>query len=216
MSPPFVMFRRFCLLTTAFLRGLGLGASLIVAIGAQNAFVLRQGLKREGRLSVALTCTLCDAALIALGVGGFGSVLAHHVAWARLMAWAGAAFLFVYGARAFQSALHPSALTDDAPPAAPGATVVTVLALSLLNPHVYLDTVVLLGGLSAQYAPRSRLEFGLGAVSASVLWFFGLAYGAGYLAPLFQKPSAWRFLDGLIGTVMWALALGLILGTPGF
>lgn len=201
-------------LIATLLRGLGLGASLIIAIGAQNAFVLRQGLKREHQFSVALTCSLCDAALIALGAAGFGSLIAHNPLWTRLAAWAGAAFLFFYGARAFRSALRPAGMeAEDQSPATGPNVIATTLALSLLNPHVYLDTVVLVGGLSAQYSLRPRLAFGLGAMLASLLWFFGLAYGAAWLAPLFRRPVAWRLLDGLIGLVMWTIALGLALGT---
>ena len=202
------------MLIAAFLRGLGLGASLIIAIGAQNAFVLRQGLKREHRFPVALTCTLCDAALIALGTAGFGSLIAHNTLWMRLAAWAGAVFLFFYGARAFRSAWTPAGLTaEEAPRASVGSVLATLFALSFLNPHVYLDTVVLVGGLSAQYPPHSRLAFALGAMLASLLWFFSLAYGAAWLAPLFRRPVAWRVLDGLIGVVMWTIALILVLST---
>lgn len=197
----------------AFLRGLGLGAGLIIAIGAQNAFVLRQGLRREHRFPVALICTLCDAALIALGAAGFGSLIAHNPLWIRLAAWAGALFLFFYGARAFRSAWKPTGLdTAEAPPASVGTVLVTLLALSLLNPHVYLDTVVLVGGLSAQYPPHPRVFFALGAMTASLLWFFSLAFGASALAPLFRRPLAWRILDTVIGLVMWSIALGLLLG----
>ena len=201
------------MLAAAFLRGLGLGASLIIAIGAQNAFVLRQGLKCEHRFAVALTCTLCYAALIGLGAAGFGSLIAHNPRWIRLAAWAGAAFLFFYGARAFRSAWKPAGLmTEDAPRASLGSALTTLLALSLLNPHVYLDTVVLVGGLSAQYTPRPRGFFALGAMTASLLWFFSLAFGASALAPLFPRPLAWRVLDTGIGLVMWSIALGLLLG----
>ena len=201
------------MLIAAFLRGLGLGASLIIAIGAQNAFVLRQGLKREHRFAVALTCTFCDAALIGLGAAGFGSLIAHNPEWIRLAAWAGALFLFFYGARAFRSAWKPAGLdTAVAPPAPIRAVLVTLLGLSLLNPHVYLDTVVLVGGLSAQYSSRPRFFFALGAVTASLLWFFSLAFGASALAPVFRRPLAWRLLDTGIGLVMWSIALGLLLG----
>ena len=204
------------MLTAAFLRGFGLGLSLIVAIGAQNAFVLRQGLKREHRFFVALTCTLCDAILIGLGTAGFGSLIAHNPLWTRAAAWAGAVFLFFYGARAFRNAWKPSTLTTtDAPPASSGSILATLLALSLLNPHVYLDTVVLVGGLSAQYPPRPRLFFALGAMTASLLWFFALAFGASLLAPLFRRPLAWRVLDTGIGVVMWSIALGLLLRPSG-
>jgi L-lysine exporter family protein LysE/ArgO len=197
---------------TAFGRGLGLGAGLIVAIGAQNAFVLRQGLRREGRLAVALVCTGCDALLIALGAGGFGALIARAPLLTRAAAWAGALFLLLYGLGAFRRALRPGSLAQEAPPATRGGLVATAFALSLLNPHVYLDTVVLVGGLAAQYPPRPRLVFAAGAMTASALWFFALAYGASALAPLFRRPLAWRVLDTGIGLVMWAIALSLVVG----
>ena len=195
----------------AFGRGLGLGAGLIIAIGAQNAFVLRQGLKREGRFLIVLLCTGCDAALIALGAAGFGGLIAHLPWLTRAAAWTGALFLLVYGAGAFHRALRPTALSHDAPAASRAGLVGTALALSLLNPHVYLDTVVLIGGLSSQYPPSARRWFAGGAVTASALWFFGLAYGAAFLVPLFHRPSTWRILDLSIGCVMWAIAASLLL-----
>ena len=195
----------------AFGRGLGLGAGLIIAIGAQNAFVLRQGLKREGRLLVALLCTCCDAVLITLGAAGFGSLIAQVPWLTRAAAWAGGLFLLVYGAGAFQRALCASALPADEPPASKISLTVTTLALSLLNPHVYLDTIVLIGGLSAQYVPAARRWFAGGAMTASALWFFSLAYGASFLIPLFRKPSTWRALDLIIGCIMWAIAGSLLL-----
>ena len=133
-----------------FGRGLGLGVGLIVAIGAQNAFVLRQGLKKEGRLLVALLCICCDASLIALGAAGFGSLIAHTPWLTRAAAWAGALLLMIYGAGAFRRALRPTVLSADIPVASRMGLIGTTLALSLLNPHVYLDTIVLIGGLSAQ------------------------------------------------------------------
>lgn len=193
-----------------FGRGLGLGAGLIIAIGAQNAFVLRQGLKKEGRLLVALLCTCCDAALIALGAAGFGGLIAHLPWLTHAAAWTGAVFLLFYGASAFQRALRPAALPSDALPASRVGLTGTTLALSLLNPHVYLDTVVLIGGLSAQYSPSARGGFALGAITASALWFFGLAFGATFLVPLFRKPATWRVLDLMIGCIMWAIAFSLL------
>ncbi len=195
----------------AFGRGLGLGAGLIVAIGAQNAFVLRQGLKREGRLLVALLCTGCDATLITLGAAGFGGLIAHIPWLTRVAAWAGGLFLLFYGVGAFRRALHPATLHDSAPAASRASLAGNVLALSLLNPHVYLDTVVLIGGLSAQYPSSARGWFAGGAVTASALWFFGIAYGAAFLVPLFRKPVTWRILDLTIGCVMWAIAGSLLL-----
>ena len=195
----------------AFLHGFGLGAGLIVAIGAQNAFVLRQGLLRSYRLLVAALCTLIDAALILLGAAGFGGLVAHLPLLTRGAAWLGAAFLFAYGARSFVSALRPQTLREaPAEAKTPGAVAATTLALSLLNPHVYLDTVVLVGGLAAQYAWPVRLWFAGGAMLASLLWFFGLAFGASFLSPLFRRPLTWRVLDILIGGIMWAIAISLL------
>ncbi len=196
----------------AFIQGLGLGAGLIIAIGAQNAFVLRQGLRRQGVFLTALVCTLCDVLLIALGVAGLGSLISSQPILTAIAAWGGALFLFVYGLRAFLSALKPGRLEAEATPspASPRNIVLTTLAVSLLNPHVYLDTVVLLGSIGGQFAGASRLSFGLGAATASSLWFFGLAYGAQRLGPLFRRPLAWRVLDVLIALVMWGIAASLV------
>ena len=200
-----------------YLRGLGLSLSLIVAIGAQNAFVLKQGLRRRFLFPVALGCSLCDASLIALGAGGFGALVSAFPALTRIAALCGAAFLLFYGARSFRSAYKPAGLEMDTSGTGGdhlptlSKTLLTLLAFSLLNPHVYLDTIVLLGGIAGQYAPRPRIVFALGAMTASFVWFFGLAYGAARLAPLFRKPAAWRILDALIGCTMWAIALSLLL-----
>ncbi|MGX0975857.1 L-lysine exporter family protein LysE/ArgO [Roseovarius sp. MBR-51] len=195
----------------AGLAGFALGLSLILAIGAQNAFVLRQGLRRAHVLAVVLVCALSDAVLVAAGVTGFG-VLAEAVpGLERIMRYGGAAFLLVYGARSFWAAWRGGAALE----AGEGAgslrrAVLTCLALTWLNPHVYLDTVVLLGSISAQYA--DRFAFGLGAVTASFVFFFALGYGARLLAPLFQRPDSWRVLDAGVGCVMWAIAIGLLRG----
>jgi len=199
--------------STAFVRGMGLGASLIMAIGAQNAFVLRQGLKREHVFLVALFCSVCDAILISLGAGGFGTLLHHFPSLTKIAAWAGALFLFFYGARSFYSALRPKKLEVDSenrPALSVKRTLTACLAFSLLNPHVYLDTIVLLGSLAAQYAPAPRVSFAIGAMLSSFLWFFGLAYGASFLTPLFRDPRAWRVLDTFIGIIMWAIAWSLL------
>ena len=196
---------------SAFWQGLGLGAGLIIAIGAQNAFVLRQGLKKQHVFLVALVCTLCDAALITLGVAGFGSVVGGHPVLTKLAAWGGAIFLFVYGLRAFWAVFRAEGLEAQG-----GTTlskrdaVLTTLGVSLLNPHVYLDTVVLLGGIGGQFTGQSRVFYGVGAVTASSVWFFSLAYGATRLGPLFRRPLAWRLLEALIGVIMWRIAFSLV------
>ena len=197
----------------AALSGLGFGLSLIVAIGAQNAFVLRQGLRREHVLPVVVICALSDALLIALGVGGLGSLLQLAPWLLVVVRLGGAAFLIVYGILAARRAFRPAALvaTDDGRRTPLWTAVATVLALTWLNPHVYLDTIVLLGSIAATHGD-DRWWFGLGAVVASILWFTALGFGARYLRPLFATPVSWRILDGVIAIVMIAIAVSLLLG----
>lgn len=198
-------------MTPTFVAGFALGFSLILAIGAQNAYVLRQGLRREHVFWICLTCAVSDALLITAGVAGFGS-LATYVPWFEpVMRYGGAAFLIVYGAMNLRSAwLGGSALvTTNGSSSGLGASLLTVLAFTWLNPHVYLDTVVLIGSISAQYP--DRLLFGLGAVTSSFVFFFTLGYGARLLAPLFARARAWQILDILIGLVMWSIAIKLLI-----
>ncbi len=237
--------------------GLGFGLSLIVAIGAQNAFVLRQGLLRSHVLAVVTVCAVSDIALIGLGIGGVG-IAFEQLPWLMLVARVGgAAFLLVYAALAARRAVRPGVLTTDVetpgaaealvgagtspatsgampttsgtrptasstPPAASGspavrasagllATVLTCVALTWLNPHVYLDTLVLLGSVANTHGD-SRWLFGIGAAVASILWFSALGYGARFLRPLFARPAAWRVLDGIIAVMMAAIAVSLLLG----
>ena len=195
-------------MTTGFFTGL----SLIVAIGAQNAFVLRQGLLRRHRLPVALICSLADAMLIAIGIYGFGLAASEMPLLMETARWGGAAFLAVYGALAAHRAWKGECLGDDeATPMPVLAAVAICLALTFLNPHVYLDTVVLLGSLANQHGEAGRWQFGAGAALASLAWFFLLAYGAKVLRPLFTRPLSWRVLDAGVALVMWAIALGLVL-----
>ena len=196
---------------TSFVPGFLLSLSLIVAIGAQNAFVLRQGVRREHVFWVCLTCGMSDAVLIASGVAGFGA-LAQAVPWFEtVMRYGGAAFLLVYGAQNALSAWRGGEVlqADGHAPASLRRTLLTLLALTFLNPHVYLDTLVLLGSISAQY--EDRMAFGLGAVLASLVFFFALGYGARLLQPVFAKPLSWRILDGLIALTMWMIAATLVL-----
>ncbi|MET3775400.1 L-lysine exporter family protein LysE/ArgO [Rhizobium alvei] len=197
-------------LLQASLSGFFLGASLIIAIGAQNAFILRQGLLRQHVFVLCLICALSDAVLIALGVGGLGTVISQHPTLITLVTAGGALFLATYAFIAFRRALNPeimvAAKTEDRGLA---AAVAACLAFTFLNPHVYLDTVVLLGSLSATFEGQERLAYGLGAALASFVWFFGLGYGARLLEPLFSRPSAWRVLDAIIGLVMSLLAFSL-------
>ncbi|MEQ3672318.1 LysE/ArgO family amino acid transporter [Pseudophaeobacter sp.] len=192
--------------------GFGLGFSLILAIGAQNAFVLRQGLRRQHVFWVCLACAGSDALLIAAGVLGFGSLAVAFPWFEPVMRFGGAAFLAWYGARSLLAAWRGGEMLDagqDAGKRPLLPVLTTVLALTWLNPHVYLDTVVLLGSISAQYA--DPLVFGLGAMLASFTFFFSLGYGASLLAPVFARPGAWQVLDVLVGLTMWAISLKLLL-----
>ncbi|WKG10813.1 LysE/ArgO family amino acid transporter [Nocardia sp. PE-7] len=197
----------------AALSGLGFGLSLIVAIGAQNAFVLRQGVRGQHVLPVIAVCAVSDIVLIGAGVAGFGTVVESFPAVLTVARYAGAAFLVGYALSAARRALGSSSLIAEAAGAsvAVGASVLTCLALTWLNPHVYLDTLVLLGSFASTYATPDRWFLAGGAMLASVLWFAALGYGARRLGPLFARPIAWRVLDSLIAVVMLALALGLLL-----
>lgn len=199
--------------SAAVINGFLLGAGLIVAIGAQNAFILRQGLIGRHILPLVLFCAGSDALLIALGVAGVGGFIAGQPALLTAATVGGAAFLTAYGAQALKRAWKPAALT---PAETGGGSLAAALAacagFTFLNPHVYLDTVVLAGGLSAQYGPAERPWFAAGAMTASVCWFFALGYGARLLTPLFARPAAWRALDGTIAVVMLSLAAALLNG----
>lgn len=199
---------------SVFMTGLLTGLSLILAIGAQNAFVLRQGLRGEHVLAVCLTCAVSDVILILLGVTSFGPI-SQVLPWlAPVMRYAGAAFLIWYGARSLNAALQSQealVIGTGRPAAGLGRTVLACLAITWLNPHVYLDTVVLLGTISTRFVGDTG-SFAAGAVSGSVLFFFSLGYGAAWLRPIFAKPSAWRILEAVIAIVMWAIAAKLVLG----
>jgi L-lysine exporter family protein LysE/ArgO len=194
----------------AFLNGFFLGASLIIAIGAQNAFILRQGLLKSHVFILCLICALSDAVLIAAGVGGLGTLVSSHPDLLKFVTIGGVLFLAAYAIKAFRRAMHPEAMADGQGASLPlGKAVAACLAFTFLNPHVYLDTVVLVGSLSAQYPAGERLAYAIGAMSASFVWFFSLGYGARLLLPLFQKQRSWQVLDVIIGVVMAALALSL-------
>ncbi|MDX3381948.1 LysE/ArgO family amino acid transporter [Streptomyces niveiscabiei] len=199
---------------TAAAAGFGTGLSLIVAIGAQNAFVLRQGVRRAAVLPVVAICALSDAALIALGVGGVGALV---VAWPGVVSavgWIGGAFLLCYGALAARRVLWPQGVLVAEGDAAGSVkrAVLTCLALTWLNPHVYLDTVFLLGSVAADRGSL-RWVFGLGAATASLCWFAGLGFGARLLGRFLTRPSAWRVLDGAVAVTMIALGVTLIAGS---
>ncbi|MGY1623447.1 LysE/ArgO family amino acid transporter [Geodermatophilus sp. SYSU D00965] len=194
----------------AAVSGLGLGLSLIVAIGAQNAFVLRQGLRSEHVTAVVAICLLSDVALITAGTAGAGALVSRLPALLTVVCFAGAAFLFVYGLMAARRVLRPAALVTEAAGRRAGlvVTVTTCLALTWLNPHVYLDTVVLLGSLAGTWDDL-RWWFAAGAAAGSAVWFIGLGYGARLLRPVFARPAAWRVLDAGIAVVMLSLAVSL-------
>lgn len=199
----------------AAFQGFGIGASLIIAIGAQNAFVLTSALRNQHVFAVAATCILIDIGLIIAGVWGLGALIESYPALLKLALWGGALFLFVYGGLAFKRALHPNSLQLDQTQAVGQqsltAALLTVAALSLLNPHVYLDTVILLGSIGGQLPGDEPIWFAVGACLASLCWFSLLAWGGKKLAPWFASPKSWQRLDFLIGVIMWAIALGLIL-----
>lgn len=198
-------------MTSAFLPGFFLSLSLILAIGAQNAFVLRQGLRQEHVFAVCLVCAVSDAILIAAGVAGFG-LASHALPWLEpVLRYGGALFLLAYAARSLRSALrnHGSLTPSGRQAAGLGATLATCLAFTWLNPHVYLDTVVLLGSISSQY-DEHKAAFALGAMAASFTFFFTLGFGARLLRPVFASQTAWRVLDVLVGIAMLAIALKLV------
>ena len=202
---------------SVFLQGLALSLGLIVAIGAQNAFVLRQGLRREHVASVVFFCAITDALLIAAGVLGMAQALGERPMVAHALALAGAVFLAAYGWNALRRALHQNGLlaNEEGDGLTWAAAMAQAAAFTLLNPHVYLDTVLLVGSIGAQQPADLQVWFVVGASSASLLWFCALGFGARWLAPLFAKPRAWQVLDILIGLTMWALSAMLVLRLVG-
>lgn len=194
-------------------QGFFLSAGLIIAIGGQNAFILRQGLKKEYVFTICTICFLCDALLIFLGVGGVGKLIATSSTLMLIARWGGALFLFFYGVRSFCSAFKNEALSVDKSKSLSSGfkwAVATTFALTLLNPHVYLDTVILIGSIAGQYPETERLGFAIGAALASMIWFYGIGYGARILTPFFQKQLSWKILDVMIGTVMCVIAGSLL------
>lgn len=198
--------------TSPLLLGFVSSLTLIVAIGAQNAFVLRQGIRREHVTAVVALCTVSDMVLIGAGIAGIGLLISAHPAAINIVRFGGAAFLIGYGLIAARRAWRPAALTPaEKGPARLIEVLLTCAAFTWLNPHVYLDTVILLGALANEHRD-GRWLFGVGAVAASAVWFVGLGFGAKRLAGLFASPIAWRVLDGAIAAVMTALGLALLLG----
>lgn len=196
----------------ALLAGFGTSFGLIAAIGAQNAFVLRQGLRREHVAVVVAICAASDALLIAAGVGGFGALVRATPWLGPVMMWGGAAFLYWYGFLRFKAALRGGAalMPAEGQSMPLGRVVAMCLLFTWANPHVYLDTVVLLGGISAQYAPHQWV-FALAGALASLIFFSALGFGARLLAPVFARPQAWVVLEAGVGVVMWVIATTLLL-----
>lgn len=195
------------------LKGAIISGSLIMAIGGQNAFVLKQGLLRENIFVVVLTCFLCDVALMTVGVLGLGSIISKNEWLSWLLAASGSLFLFWYGYRSFYSALKSSNALNEATSSSEekgiGRAILITLSITLLNPHVYLDTVVVVGGVAGTMPLDHKLQFLVGALLASFVWFFGLGYGSRALLPIFKNPRAWRILEFLIGCTMWWIAFEL-------
>lgn len=195
-----------------YLQGFAIGLSLIVAIGAQNAFILKQGLKKQAVFWVCFVCALSDSILVVLGITGFATVIQLYPELVDLAKWAGAVFLLWYGLQhaiqAFKSnqSLHAGSQNEIQL----SKIIFVCLALTWLNPHVYLDTVVLIGSISTQFE-QTKLYFALGVISASWFFFFSLGYGARVLIPVFANPQAWKVLDGVIALIMWSIAISLMM-----
>jgi len=199
---------------SSIIEGFAMGAGLIIAIGAQNAFVLKQGIKGEHRPVIAWICALSDAFLIISGIAGMGYIFSTHPVITKAVSLAGSVYLAWFSFRCFRSAVKGESMDINggvSDPLSLKKTVITTLALTYLNPHVYLDTVVMLGGFGAARSPEIRPFFALGAVSASFTWFFTLAYSGKILSPLFKRQVSWRILDTVIGFVMIYITVKLVL-----
>jgi len=197
---------------TAFLTGLGTSAGLIIAIGAQNAYLLTQSVRKNHHITIALICAIFDVFFISVGVAGVGTFLNGSPILMNIAAWGGALFLFTYGFISFRSAFRSNSLNvlnkaDDSLK----KVVVTTLAVTLLNPHVYIDTIVLMGGISAQFQDNGRLYYAAGACVASCLWFYVLAFAGSKLQAVFRRPFTWKMLDGAVGLIMWSVGISLII-----
>lgn len=195
-----------------YLQGFLVTAGLIIAIGAQNAFVLSNAVRGNRPLMIAAICSGGDLLLIGLGLAGVGTLVATYPDLMRYAAFTGAIFLATYGCFALRSALRGSTglQVDKRLPVTRGTLILSTLAVTFLNPHAYLDTVVLIGSIGGQFPLDQRLVFGGGAITASILWFFTLGFGGPLLAPFFRRRSAWRILDGLVCLMMWGIALTLV------
>jgi len=196
-----------------FLKGFGTGGGLIIAIGAQNAFVLSQGVRKNHYIIIPLICAVCDVLLISFGVTGMGTLIASSKSLSLIAGIGGAAFLLIYGFGSFRSAFRGGSLSaGQKADLSLKAAVFTTLAVTLFNPHVYLDTIILLGSISSQFEQPGHIFFGAGAAMASFTWFFALSLGGKMLAPFFTNESAWKILDTLVGIVMWSIAISVLKG----
>lgn len=199
---------------SGLLTGFIASISLIMAIGVQNAFVLKQGLKRQHLFLTAFTCSLCDSVLIVLGVSGIEILTNDYPMFTKFMEWGGALFLVVYGLRSFWSVFHPHTLVaslENPVPTSKMSTLLALLGFTFLNPHTYVDTFLLLGTIGAEQEPHEQIYFMIGAVAASATWFFSLTYGASKVSPIFKNPRAWQVLDTIMGCVMLSIAVSLVI-----
>lgn len=195
-----------------FVKGMLVSASLIMAIGSQNAFILKNALKQNHIFIICSICFLCDFLLMSVGVLGLGSALATNAYLSGSLALLGAVFLLGYGLLSIKNALISAdtlSIDQNLIKQNPKKLVLATLGVTLLNPHVYLDTVVIVGGIAGTLVFEQKLWFLMGALLSSFVWFFGLGYGAKFLLPIFQKPKAWRILEFLIAVIMWWIAFGL-------
>lgn len=198
---------------SAFIRGTLIGASLIMPIGVQNAYILKQGITQRHVFVTALIFSLLDAILISLGVGGVGSLITGNPLFLSIAKWGGISFLLTYAFFSFKSALTQNTTLDPLTHSTSGSlwlVIVSAISVTLLNPHVYLDAFVLLGSIGAQHHDTDRILFTIGTISASFIWFFSLGYAAKKLAPLFKKPIAWKILNTLVGIVLCSIAISLL------
>ncbi len=197
----------------SFLHGFVVCFGLIVSIGAQNAFLLKQGILKQHVFWIALICFVCDVLLMGVGVLGLGSLIAQSPISSLILALIGALFLFTYGSRSFIAAYHGSSqllMQQDKTKSSLKKAVLVTLAITLLNPHVYIDTVVIVGGIGGTLSFEQKVQFLIGALICSFLWFFGVGYGAGLLSPYFEKRRTWQILDSITGLIMYGIALSLL------
>jgi len=196
----------------SFLKGLSIGLGLIMAIGVQNAFVLKQGILRNHVLMIVLLCSFIDALMIIIGVSSLGSIFTAHEMLIALTRWAGALFLLYYGTKSFISfqKSHNLTIDDQSQNLTQRQAIITTLAFSFLNPHLYIDTCLLIGTIGSHMLYGEKLYFAMGACLASFIWFFALGFGARYLRPFFARPLSWKILDFIVGCTMYIIAISLI------